>query len=57
MFVYVMDQESKELLEKNGFVMIKEDPRNGCWCFENKEMSVVDFSLDCPCVVSDIMSF
>ena len=57
MFIYVMDPDSRDLLRKHGFVLLKEDTRNGVWCFENKDMDTMDFSLDCPCVVSDIMTF
>lgn len=57
MFVYVMDKESKEWLEKQGFVLIKKDERSGYWCFENKNIQMAEFTLDCPCVVSDILAF
>lgn len=57
MFVYVMDKDSKETLEKQGFKLIEQDERNGVWVFENKAMNVAEFELSCPCVVSDILTF
>lgn len=56
-FIYVMDEASKRLLEEHGYKLIKEDTRNGVWCFENKTHDMLDFTLDCPCVVSDVMTF
>lgn len=57
MFVYVMDDDSRRLLEARGFQLIKKDARNGLWCFENKNMETFEFSMDIPCVVSDVMTF
>lgn len=57
MFVYVMDEESRALLESRGFKLIKHDERNGVWCFENKNADIATFELDCPCVVSNMMTF
>ena len=55
MFIYVMDLESKELLEKHGYKLLKADERLGVFCFENKPD--MEFSLDVPCVVSSVMTF
>lgn len=55
MFIYVMDLESKELLERHGYKLLKADERNGVYCFENKPNE--EFSLACPCVVSSVMTF
>lgn len=55
MFIYVMDLESKELLERHGYKLLKADERNGVYCFENKPD--MEFDLQIPCVVSSIMTF
>lgn len=55
MFIYVMDLESKELLEKHGYKLLKADERNGVYCFENK--ADMEFDLQIPCVISSIMTF
>ena len=55
MFIYVMDLDSKELLEKHGYVLLKEDLKNGVFCFENKPDTT--FELMCPCVFSSVMTF
>ena len=55
MFIYVMDLDSKELLEKHGYKLLKVDERNGVFCFENKPD--MEFNLRVPCVVSSVMTF
>ncbi len=55
MFIYVMDLDSKELLERNGYKLIKADERNGVYCFENK--ANMEFALEVPCVISDTITF
>ena len=50
-----MDLDSKELLEKHGYKLLKVDERNGVFCFENK--TDMEFSLECPCVISSVMTF
>lgn len=57
MFVYVMDLDSKNVLEKHGFQLIRKDEHSGMWIFENKGAGVADFSLDIPCVVTDVLAF
>lgn len=57
MFVYVMDLDSKQYLEELGYTLIREDPRNNVWCFENKYGHDMSFSLEVPCVFSDIVLF
>ena len=54
-FIYVMDLDSKELLEQHGYKLLKVDERNGVFCFENK--SNMEFDLACPCVFSNVMTF
>lgn len=58
MFIYVMDEKSKQVLEQQGYTLISS---NGTvWCFENnnhKDKNTMEFSLDIPCVVSDVMMF
>lgn len=55
MFIYVMDMDSKGLLEEHGYSLIKEDTLHGVWCFENKKDC--EFTLECPCVISNILTF
>lgn len=55
LFIYVMDLESKEMLERHGYKLLKADERNGVYCFENKPD--MEFTLNCPCVFSSIMTF
>ena len=55
MFIYVMDLESKELLEKHGYVLLKSDEQHNVYCFENKKE--IEFALDVPCVISSVMTF
>lgn len=54
-FIYVMDLESKELLERLGYKLLKSDERNGVYCFQNK--ADAEFDLACPCVFSNVMTF
>lgn len=54
-FIYVMDLDSKEMLEQQGYKLLKVDERNGVFCFENK--SDMEFDLACPCVFSNVMTF
>lgn len=55
MFIYVMDEKSKALLEKHGYKLIKGNDSLGVWCFENKHDC--EFEIKCPCVISDILTF
>ena len=55
MFIYVMDIQFKKMLEEHGYILVKADERNGVWCFENKPD--MEFDLECPCVISDMMTF
>lgn len=57
MFIYVMDEESKQYLEELGYTLIQEDPVHKVWCFKNQYSNQMDFSLKIPCVISDIMMF
>lgn len=54
-FVYVMDLESKEVLEKRGYRLLKADEKHGVFCFENKDG--MEFAMDIPCVFSNVMTF
>lgn len=57
MFVYVMDEESRDRLVSLGYKLLKYDERNSVWCFENKVPDALAFELDIPCVVSSVMTF
>lgn len=57
MFVYVMDLDSAKLLEERGFKLIRKDARNGVFIFENKDGDAMNFTLDIPCSISDVLSF
>lgn len=58
MFIYVMDADSKCILENLGYTLLKKNDlengtvwvfvNNGDWKFENLEV---------PCVVSDVLTF
>lgn len=59
MFVYVMDKESKEILEAQGYTLLKEKRVNGTpsmWVFVNKTEQQFD-NINVPCVVSDTLTF
>jgi len=56
-FIYVMDKKFKKLLEKKGYVLLKEDVENHIWVFENREETMFDLGFECPCVLSDTMTF
>lgn len=55
MFIYVMDEISKETLEQHGYKLLKADEKHGVYCFENKKN--MEFSLEIPCVISSVMTF
>lgn len=57
MFVYVMDEKSKQYLEELGYTLIRSDEKNRVWCFKNQYSDSMDFALKIPCVVSDIVMF
>lgn len=56
-FIYVMDKKSKKLLEKKGYILLKEDIENYIWVFENREETMFDLGFECECVLSDILTF
>ena len=56
-FIYVFDAESKQVLEKCGFTLIKAEPRDGVWVFLNKQDEQMNFALKkIPHTVSDVLS-
>ena len=46
-FIYVYKEEDKKRLLQLGFKLLKEDDRNGIWCFMNMDDApvVFDFSV------------
>lgn len=56
MFIYVMDTESRDLLLKHGYKLLKENEQQTVWVFKNKDDQQFD-SFDIPCVVSDVLTF
>lgn len=56
MFVYVMDEFSRDRLSELGYELLKEDNVNHIWVFSNKESAQFD-DFDVPCVVSDVLTF
>ena len=60
MFIYVMDIESKECLEKMGYTLMKDNGtvnnEASVWVFANKEDCQFD-NLEVPCIVSDTLTF
>lgn len=56
-FIYVMDKAAKKMLEKKGYVLLKEDKVNSIWVFENREETMFDLGLDCQYVLSDTLTF
>lgn len=63
-FIYVMRQEDKNKMIELGYELLKEDPRNGVWVFENNNKLTFDACgvdpLDAagiPHIRSDMMTF
>ena len=56
MFIYVMDEESRDELLKHGFELLKTHQNGSIWVFANKADRQFD-ALDVPCVVSDVLTF
>lgn len=54
MFIYVMDERDKNLLESMGYELLKSNGK--VWVFVNKEGLQFD-SMSVPCVVSDVLTF
>lgn len=61
-FVYVMSVEDKEKMVKMGFSIIKSDPNNNIWVFENPDVmnfesgdKISDAGISC--IMSDILTF
>lgn len=56
MFIYVMDEESRDILTSRGFKLLKSNSVGTLWVFENQSDLQFD-TLNIPCVVSDILTF
>ena len=56
-FIYVMDKAAKKMLEKKGYVLLKEDKVNSIWVFENREETMFDLGMDCQYVLSETLTF
>lgn len=56
-FIYVFEERAKKDLMKRGYNLLKEDPENQIWVFENKDPGNIDFELHYQCVLSNVMSF
>lgn len=56
-FIYVMDEKSKDTLLKKGYNLLKNDGENNIWVFENPHLDVLEFDLDVPHVLSDVLTF
>lgn len=56
-FVYVMDEESMKLLKDRGYNLLKADSCRSIWVFENREETLFDLGFECPCVLSDVLTF
>lgn len=55
-FIYVFDQEAKELLLARGYTLLSTEPKGTCSVFLRPESD--NFSLDeIPCVLSDRLTF
>ncbi len=57
MFIYVMDETSKETLLKKGYNLLKNDSLNSVWVFENPMPDVVEFDAGVPCIFSSVLTF
>jgi hypothetical protein len=57
MFIYVMDETSKETLLKKGYNLLKNDSQNSIWVFENPKPDVMEFDAGVPCVFSSVLTF
>lgn len=57
MFIYVMDEHSRDLLLERGYELLKQTNTNGkVWVFHNNSDLVFD-DLDVLCVISDTLTF
>lgn len=56
-FIYVMDKKAADILLKRKFNLLKADEANSIWIFENEEPDNMEFSLDVPHVLSDVLTF
>lgn len=52
-----MDEKSKDTLLKKGYNLLKNDGENNIWVFENPHLDVLEFDLDVPHVLSDVLTF
>lgn len=58
MFIYVMDEESRDKLLKLGFELLKKHDGRSVWVFINKQELEFDaIAEDIDCVVTDILTF
>lgn len=56
-FIYVLDDDTKDILLKKNYSLIKSDEKKKVYVFENK---IVDLTFDMvgiTCVYSDVLTF
>ena len=56
-FIYVFELAAKEELIKKGYALYKEDSKNNVWVFINASPDQLEFSLNYPHVLSNVVSF
>lgn len=57
MFIYVMTEEAKEELLRNGYELVKSDDDVKIWVFENKCPENFSQQYNFAYVVSDVLTF
>lgn len=56
-FIYVMDEKAKKELLRKGFKLIRENEKDSIWIFENKDITCFEIDVECPHVLSDVLTF
>lgn len=56
-FIYVFSGKDAETLLKRGYCAVRSDISNSVYVFENKEPENLEFSLEFPFVLSNVLSF
>lgn len=57
MFIYVTDENSRDHLLTKGFNLLKHDKVNSIWVFTVDCNDFAELDVDCPCVVSNMLTF
>ena len=57
MFIYVMDETSRDVLLTKGMKLLCADEKRKLWCFEAPEDVIMFSDLEVPHVISSVMTF